>query len=423
MSFPLLGFAVGAAASESVSYGVDVGVGASDNIGLVATNPRSEVIGEAGLDFNVQRVNTRLDVNATGDFAFLDYLHHTYSNQTVGRFDGTGSFGIIPERLVWVLQDDFGQAQLDPFAAVNPANLQNINYLQTGPDLTLHLSSTAFLMLSARYARATYEVSPFDSNSVTGAIAVGRELSRRSKLSLNFKYERLRFDDTALQADANTSSLYGRYEAQFARMTVAAELGGTRVTGPVGSNSGALAHLDATRRLSPFTDLTVSFAHELTDASSSFSSFRPGAIGGIQTAPVAQSADTYKSTHGDAQLRWQRTRTTVAVSGRYERDVYDRQFQLDLTRAGVELSVERRLTPHFSALVHASYYRTDYLHVDFLSNDRLFGGALKWRFGRDMELSLRYDHTARDASGVGVSYRENRAFLNIAYRPPGWQSK
>jgi len=166
ISFPLLGFAVGAAAGESVSYGVDVGVGASDNIGLVASNPRSEIIGEAGLDFNVQRVNTRLNVNATGDFAFLDYLHHTYPNQTIGRFDGLASFGVIPERLVWVLQDDFGQAQLDPFAAVSPANLQNINYLQTGPDLTLHLSSAAFLMLSARDSQLEISINRRDGVSV-----------------------------------------------------------------------------------------------------------------------------------------------------------------------------------------------------------------------------------------------------------------
>jgi len=167
----------------------------------------------------------------------------------------------------------------------------------------------------------------------------------------------------------------------------------------------------------------LSLAHELTDAGSSFSSFRAGAIGGIPTAPAAQSADTYKTSRGSAQWSYERNRTDFAVSGRYERDMYDRSSQSDQTRYGGELSIERRITPHLSGQVHGSYYRTDYLHVVFLSNDRMVGGVLKWRFGRDIELSLSYDNLVRTASGLGAGFRENRGFLAVAYRPPAWVRK
>ena len=57
-----------------------------------------------------------------------------------------------------------------------------------------------------------------------------------------------------------------------------------------------------------------------------------------------------------------------------------------------------------------------------------------FREGRGLEIKLRYDHTSRAVSGVGVSsgigdvpgvstgYSENTVFLTIGYRPKPAQS-
>jgi hypothetical protein len=124
-----------AAHAETLNYGVDAGVGESDNVTLVASGKVSQTMALADVDFDFKEQSRRLDVDAKGYFTFLDYLQHAYSSQLIGRFDGAAHLALIPERLTWVLQDDFGQAALDPYTPLTPTNLENVNYLSTGPDL------------------------------------------------------------------------------------------------------------------------------------------------------------------------------------------------------------------------------------------------------------------------------------------------
>jgi uncharacterized protein (PEP-CTERM system associated) len=219
------------------------------------------------------------------------------------------------------------------------------------------------------------------------------------------------------------------------RTSLTAELGATRLTGQPGPSTGALVQLDASHKISRFMSLTFSLAHQLTDSSDSFSNFRAGAVGTISTAisaqptgtsaaPTVQTAGAYTVNSIGGGWRLERHRTTISLTGRYERDTFDLQSQLDTTRTGADFSFQRLLTPHVTAALHASYYRTKYLYTDFLSIDRLAGGLLQWRLGRDLNLTLRYDHTERSAAGLGTGgFRENRAFLTIGYRPPAWERK
>ncbi len=124
------------------------------------------------------------------------------------------NLALIPERVTWVLQESFGQAQIDPFTPVTPTNLENINYVATGPDVALRLGATVFLDLSARYARTTYETDPFDSNRMLGSAALGMPLSAQSSVSIDGSFERVLFDNTEVNTDFDRSSVYGHYEVQ-----------------------------------------------------------------------------------------------------------------------------------------------------------------------------------------------------------------
>ena len=46
---------------------------------------------------------------------------------------------------------------------------------------------------------------------------------------------------------------------------------------------------------------------------------------------------------------YQRNRTTLSVSGRWEKDLYDRALLLDNTRSGAEFRVDRKLTRALTA--------------------------------------------------------------------------
>jgi hypothetical protein len=409
--------------AETLTYGVDLGVGESDNVTLVSTNKVSQTIATADADFDFKEQSRRLNVDAKGNFTYLDYLQGAYGSRLIGRFDGIAHLAIIPERIVWVLQDDFGQAALDPFTPVTPTNLENINYVSTGPDFALRFGANSYVNMSARYARAQYATSPFNSNRVLGNLAWGLQLSARSSVSLNGDTERVMFENTVLNSGYNRSSGFGRYEVHGARTDLSGDLGATIFRQNGTSSTGGLARVELARKLSTTAKLTVSAGRDLTDASTSFSNLQGGAIGVVGTAPAPQTSKNYTSDYTSVGWQYERNRTTIGLSGRWEKDIYDGAPLFDSTRSGGEFRVGRRLTRALSADILGRYYKTDYAHSLAASqsgssnfNDESFGAALTWRHGRGLEVKLRCEHSARLATGIS-GYRENRAFLTVGYRP------
>jgi hypothetical protein len=402
---------------ENFIYGVDVGIGESDNVTLVQTDKVSQTMAVADADFTLKQQSRLFDVNAKGNFSYLDYLQNAYGAQLIGRFDGAGGVALIPERLTWVLQENFGQAQIDPFTAVTPTNLQNVNYVSTGPDLAIRLGPTFFLDMSARYARTTYETDPFDSNRLLGSIALGMPLSAGSNVSIDGSYLRVLFDNTVTNTDFDRSSAYGHYDLQGARTDLLVNVGVTKVDQGSESITGPNAKLQLSRKLSSDQKLTLTVGRDLTDASTGFSTLQSGAAGGIVNAPAAVTLTNYAVTYATVGWQYERNRTTVGLSGTWEKDSYDGQPLQDLTRGTAEFKVERRLTRALTAQLVGSLYRVNYTNVDYAETDGRVGAALTYREGRGLEIRLRVDHLSRDVSGIGSGYHENRAFLTIGYRP------
>src|ERR1035438_3646049 len=97
------------ACADGFNYGIDAGIGESDNVSLVQTNKVSQTIGIADLDFTSKETGSRLSDDIVGSFTYLDFLQHAYSNEFLGHFDGLVRYALVPERLTWTLQDNWGQ--------------------------------------------------------------------------------------------------------------------------------------------------------------------------------------------------------------------------------------------------------------------------------------------------------------------------
>jgi hypothetical protein len=437
--------------TDVLNYGFDVGLGESDNVTLVPTGKISQTIATVDTDFSLTQQSRLFDDQIKGQFAYFDYLQHAFGGQFIGRFDGTANFAIVPERLTWALQDDFGEAPLSPFAAQTPTNLESINSVSTGPDLSLHFGGAGFAKLGARYTRVQYETSPFSNNRLLGSFEVGRLLSARSTISVNVNSEHVMFENTIINTDFDRSSAYAGYESHGARTDLTAKLGVTRIDEDNTNASGALAKLDLARRISPASSLDLSAGRDLTDASASFANLQGGAISGITAAQAIETSSPYTLTFGQLSWRYVRNRTTFALSARWERDTYGNEsavdvvginqvsdqsqsgasfaanpLTLDVTRSGAEFSAEEKLTHVLSLQLLGSLYTSDYPHADFNAvegssryQDGRVGAGLVFYAGRALEVHLRFDHIERTISGVGsgTGYRDNTAFLTVGYRP------
>jgi hypothetical protein len=440
-----------------LTYGIDTGVGETDNVALTPNNKISQTMSITDLDFALNEQSRLLAANVTGDFSYLDYLQGQYGGQLLGRLDGLARFSIVPDRLTWTVQDDFGQAALDPYTPVTPGNLQHVDYFTTGPELLLRIAGVNFIDATARYARATYSGLPFDSNRASAFLAVGRDVSAGGTLSVNAGTEKVWFDNTSLNTDFDRTSVYGRYLLQGSRTNVEVDLGATTIRNsahttytsaegdelassvyqPAYSSTGGLAKLQLIRQLSPAAKITLAGGRELTDASSSFSTLQNGAISLVGTAAAIQTTAPYTSDFASALWSYVRNRTTLAASARWEKDVYVGLPEFDSRHEGVEVDLERKMTPTLSAQLQARYTKYDYPNATaaeivsagspvsseaslYSSTDYgngLAGFGLAWRHGRALEVRLRYDHNFQHATIGNASYSENRVFLTVGYRP------
>ncbi len=407
-----------------LTYGVDAGVGESDNVTLVSSDKVSQTLAIADADFAVKEQTRLLEVNAKGNFSYLDYLQNAYSSQLLGRFDGLANVAIVPERLKWTVQDDFGQTALDPYTPVVPTNIEDVNYFSTGPDLTVRLGAINFINVSARYARSQYETSPYNSNRLLGNVAIGRDMSAGSTVSVNADTERVMFDNTVVNTDFDRSSGFLRYELHGARTDFVADLGATRVSQAGTSTNGSDAKVQLNRQLSAAAKFTFTAGRDLTDAASSFSAQQAGAIGIVGTAPPALTSNSYTRNYASVGWQYVRNRTTIAFTAKWEKDTYAGQPTLELTHPGAEFNVERRLTRAFTAHLLGRWYKTDYPNAVVAPgvgssnfDDSLVGAALIWRHGRGLEIRMRYDHASHVVSEGNSGYTENRVFLTVGYRP------
>ena len=433
------------------TYGVDVGVGETDNVALTPTNKISQTMAMTEADFSVNRQSRLFDVNAVGDFSYIDYLQGAFGPELLGRFDGTADATIIPGRLTWTLKDDFGQSSLDPYTPTTPGNIENINYFTTGPELKLRFDGVNFIDVNLRYGRAQFQTSPFNSNRAIGSVAVGRDVSAGGSISLNATSERVMFANTDLNGDFTLSSLFGRYELQGARTNFVGELGVTTVdqasagssavppaappssavpylpvqATPGGSLTGPLVRLQMTRRISASNSLIFSGGQVLTDPASSFSAQGVGATGIYTTAPGYLSGGVYRETYGSAGWQFQRNRTTFAVTGRWERDIYLGLPTLDTVMRSVQLNAQRRMSRAWTLQLSGNWNQPHYPYAVLSQqiagstqySNATIGGGVIWHHGRGLEVRLNIEHDSYTVSNGNTGYQESRVFLSVGYRP------
>jgi hypothetical protein len=413
-----------AAHAETLTYGVDAGVGETDNVTLGHDDKISQTIAVTDIDFDYDEKSRRLDVDAIGKFSYLDYLQNAYHNQFVGRFDGDANLALIPQRLTWVLQDDYGESAIDPFTPLTPNNLENINYVATGPDLHLRFGGLSFIDASARVAQTHYETSPFSNTRGIGSLAWGLQLSALSSVSMNVSSERVLFDNVLLNPDFDITNAFVRYELQGGRTKLSADLGDSVVDTSGRSTSGALLKFSLSRAISPNARISLNFGRDKTDASASFAGLQPGASGVVGAAAAPNASQSYGSTYGSAGWEYQRNRTTLAISGRWEQDDYAGESAFNRTLTTGEFRLQRQLRRAFTVQFTGRVYKTDYgnanVPVQSGSPDTqtaLFAAALNWHTGRAIDVKLALEHTSYATSPNDAAYHENRVFLTVGYRP------
>jgi len=402
-----------ATAHAGLTYEARVGGGASDNITRVATDEVDETMAVVGLDLDWQEQTRRIDARVLTNLSYVDYLQNTYEGDFVGTGDADLTFGIVPDRFLWHVEDNFGQGRGDPFQPVSPANRENINYFTTGPDLQLHFGSQTSMLIFGRYSLSDYELTPSDGERTAAGLGLYRQLSAASRIGLNAMRDESKFDNP-LSPEYDRTSAYVSYDVTQGRTRIAAQLGYTDLEFDNGaSDSGPLIDVRITRDVSASSTLSVSASQKFTDAAEALQDITSGQQdpgGGLTATSIP-----YEGRDFGVDWHFARQRTDITLGALFEKDDYVTGTQMDLERQTYTAIFTRRLRPTFGVTLDVRYFTEDFPNAN-LDADNL-GAALRlnWQVGRAIGLRLDVEYYDRDTEDPAGGYQENRAMLYVTW--------
>ena len=402
---------------ERYSWSADLGAEYSDNIARTETDEVNETIAVArlGLDFVTDR--PRFDADIAADLQYRDYLNRDFSSEIAGGLAGMLDFAFIPERFSWIVEDNYGQIAKTRQVADSPDNREQINYLSTGPELTLPLGARTFVVLSGRYTDTYLEDSPQDNEAVLGDLGLVRRISDGIQISLNGGVSKTEFDDPTFLG----------YEMRQASLGL--ELRGSR-TELIASGGVAEYDQEGREETSDFTMVRVELGREIgarsklrlvggTAPSSTGENFRRDqSVIGIGDGPEAALAanDIFRLDDAYAiwDTNWERTSITFVAAARREKHELVTSLDREQYRGNAYLA--RKVTRSLTWNVFGSYLEEENLEDGLTFDEWSAGSSISWDFAQRFSLELRVDHFSGSSDDRTRDYDENRAYLSIGYR-------
>lgn len=414
----ILAIAGTAVRAADIRAAAELAIGHSDNIARTGADERSETISSAGFDLTATERSRRLTADLISSFDYQHYYAGSYDDETVGFVTGNATLSLLPERLTWMAQDNFGQTRLDIFSTPTPDNRENINYFTTGPDLVLSSSPNLGVRLSGRYSLVDYEITPYDNSRIAGMATLGRSLGGSSELSLNIVSQDTRFDRQYSSADYRTQQAYAEYSATGARTTVLVNVGASEYVRGGLVDSGALLRLSVERQIARRTTLTLRLGREISDSAEALRFQQTLDYFGRETLALGLAGAAYEQNLGALSVNVSGLRTQLGLSISRTSDEYVGSATQDRRRTVAEVHVTRTLGSQLSVNGSFSHTNDKYVNSNGRLTERLARVGLNWRMRRLLALELlaeRYDHRGVVAS---TAVEESRAWLRIRFGDP-----
>lgn len=399
---------------------LSAGMAFTDNIGRQPADEDSGTIGLAGIQLAYAQKSLRLesdiDVNAT----YESYSDDAFDDDVIGGADAMLRFGIVPDRLTWLVLENFGQVSADPFAADTPENREDINYFTTGPNLLLNLGNDFSLDLAARYSNVQYESQPADGDQLGGSASFARQLSTISAIALIFDHTKFEFDDETFNPGYSRQQVFVNYKAEGRRTELSADLGYTSLDMEDGSSpDGALARFSISRRMSGAASLSASVGTQFSDSGEMFRQGQSQGSVVTDVSSVVGASDPFRSDFASLAFGYDRNRTEMGIDVSLEKERYENSTVLDRDLMTWSAHVLRHISPTLEVSLFARGTGQDFQTVDYDSDDLDVGGFVRWVVGRTLSLRLQYNHFDRDSSNAAIDFSENRASLRIYWSPVG----
>lgn len=406
----------------TVAYGFDfdaqvrAGIGVSDNIARTPQNEIDETISTVGFDFGVVEETNKLDLNIRSNFDYVDYADDTFESELVGGLTGAATFTLIDERLRWVVQDTFGQSLFDPLQPARPNNREDVNFFATGPTLSLTPGSRNPIILDLRYSRMDFEVRPNDNDRLSGALSIGRDISREGTLSLNLNATRIEYDN-GFTPPVEQYEAYGRFETIGTRSTLGFDLGYNEVEFDGIDGDGILARVDYTRQTSANGNFSISGGSQFSEQGNIFRFIRDVTQDLTDTSDITNSPAPFQNNFFALSYSLDQERYSIVTSVDWNQEDYkgDQGIDRDIFRGN--LIFRREVSRTVFAGANIGLNRREFKYLDRRDDDLILGLNVGYRFTAGLDVSFEYQHFQRNSVTPEADFTENRAFIRFSYTP------
>ncbi len=144
----------------------------------------------AGVYFNEESSTMNASVNAK--VTHERWTDETFDSQNLYSIDGFIDWIISPGRFLWALEDFAYSQRIDVLQPSTSGNLQNFNYIATGPDFILSRGPWESVF-KLRVGNVYYSETDTDNNRVSGSAVLKRFLNDYSDVSLDLAMTRVAF--------------------------------------------------------------------------------------------------------------------------------------------------------------------------------------------------------------------------------------
>ncbi|HUL47823.1 MAG TPA: hypothetical protein VLV25_12045 [Steroidobacteraceae bacterium] len=390
----------------------EAGVVGTDNATLVERGP-SDILGIVGLAADASRQGPGLDYHLDSDLALVKYVREDLPTKPTGYLDGGAELKIVPGMLSWTARETYSDVVVDAFAPVTPENLESLNYLTTGPRLTLRPTLRTTVTVEGTYSLVNSgseapDYLDLDNHRYAGDLRIDRALSSTSSVYLSGSSVQVDFRDQVLNTNFTQDEAFLGFRFVDGRTIVDISGGYERVHEGTVTPSGGTYRVQLSRLITPRQRVSLHALQLLTDAANLLRLFLDQPV--ATSAPTEYARDepmTFRSYGADWRLEAERTSLEVALSYNSQRYRLGPTLNNDTKVADIVLT--RQLRPALDLFVGADLQHQDYALVRPVWVANSLAG-LRWQAGERLGVRLVYAHNTLTPHGAA-----NQVGLSVYY--------
>jgi len=367
-------------------------------------NGASDTLAVLGLAADTSRHGSLLDYHLDSDLTLVKYLRENFQTRPTGYLDGDADLKIVPGLLSWTARETYTDLAVNPLAPVTPQNMETLNYLTTGPSLTLRPTLRTTVTIDGTYSYvnsgslASGSLTPdyvnLDNYRYAGDARIDHALSNTSSLYAVWSTEQVYFRDRTDNTNFSEDNGFAGFRFVDGRTIVNLSAGYDRLrAGVAGTPTTGTYRVELSRLISPSQRLYLYALRLITDSASllRLNLDQPVATSApLQLAAGNQMA--YRAVGADWRFQAGRTSLDVAVSDYSQRYAGNSGFNNDIKVA--DALIGRQLGPVLNLSIGAEFQHQDFAAVSGPLQQVNAIANLHWQAGERLALRLVCAHSA-----------------------------